>query len=156
MTIAGNDRLQVAPPQVNARVVGFAVDRARRVVLQERAPGQPWGRLHTGCRKDRGHDIHELHRVRNGSTRSLLLWELDEQRNLNRLAIEKDAVLILAVIAEPLAMVGEDHDQRIVVHLRLLEMLHEGADDRVDGLDLRVVRGLVRRVRLEEMKEEKL
>src|SRR5688500_15278997 len=106
MSIAGNNRLQITPPEVNAGVIGFAVDRARCVVFQKGAPGQPWRRFYTGCRKDRGHDIDELHRVRNGRTGALLPWELDEQRNLNRLAIEKDAVLVLAVISQSFSMIG--------------------------------------------------
>ena len=90
--------------------------------------------------------------------------ELDEERNTKLLAVEEDPVLVLAVVAEPLAVVGEEDDDRLVVDPFRFQETEEASDDRVGGRDLPVVgprrvpapeglRRIVRRVRLVEMEE---
>ncbi len=73
-------------------------------------------------------------------------------------------MLVLAVVAEALAVVGEQDDERLVVDPQLLEPRDEAADDGVGGGDVAVVlvgvargEGLGRRVRgvgLVEVEEE--
>ena len=67
------------------------------------------------------------------------LRQLEDQRHLERLAVEEDAVLLLAVVAQPLAVVGEEDDDRPVVDPLLLQLGEQVADDRVGGGDLAVV-----------------
>ena len=68
--------------------------------------------------------------------------QLHQQRHLDRLAVEEDAVLVLAVLAQPLAVVGEQDDQRAVVDPELSQLGDQVADHRVGGGDLAVVGGL--------------
>jgi hypothetical protein len=73
-------------------------------------------------------------------------------------------VLLLDVVAEPLAMVGKQHDQRAVVETALLEPGHEAVQDAVGVRDLAVIgmdvalvegrRGIPGTVRVEQVEEE--
>src|SRR5436309_1301700 len=90
--------------------------------------------------------------------------QLHDERNLDRFAVEKDAVFILPVIAEPFAMIGKEDDERAVVDAGAAERVEKAADDRVGGGDLGVVwlearperlRRVVGGVRLVEVQEKK-
>ena len=50
------------------------------------------------------------------------LGQLDEQRHVDGLVVEQDAVLLLAVLAQALAVVGEQDDQRPVVDAEPLQL----------------------------------
>jgi hypothetical protein len=91
--------------------------------------------------------------------------QLQHQRDLQRFPIQEDAVLLLPVVEQALAMVGQEHDQRSVVEVLLLERGDEAPDQAVRVSDLSVVGtvlvlGLVRlgrrvrRVRVEQVQEE--
>src|SRR4029453_6068449 len=103
---------------------------------------------------------------RSGDARSteLRARKLHEERDPDLLAIEKDAVLVLAVVAQPLPMVGKEDDDRAVVEPFLAEEIEEASDDRVGGGDFSVVRRRrvaraerigrgIRRVRLVEVEK---
>jgi hypothetical protein len=87
---------------------------------------------------------------------------------VDRLAVDQHAVLVLAVVVEPFAVVREEHDQGAVVDAASLEELQKGSDDLVGPRDLAVVAQLVPgeirlgrlvgRMRLEEVEkgEERL
>ncbi len=83
---------------------------------------------------------------------------------MDRLAIEQDAVLVLAVLAEPLAVVREEDDDRPVVDAEALQLVQQVADDPIGRGHLAVVllgiargeglRRLVGGVRLVDVEEE--
>ena len=59
---------------------------------------------------------------------------------MDRRLVEEDAVRVLAVLAERLAVVARDHDEGAVVQLPFAETREEAPDRRVDARDLAVVR----------------
>ena len=65
--------------------------------------------------------------------------ELHEERHLERLAVEEDAVLVLAVLPEPLAVVGEEDDEALLVEAERLQPVDQLAHDGVRRGDLAVV-----------------
>src|SRR5438477_5014174 len=84
---------------------------------------------------------------------------------MENFAIEQHAVLGLAVVAEPLAVIAAQDDQRWIVQPAFVEIREEPPDDRICRGDLAVVRTrcvlrskrfhwLVRRVRLEQMEKK--
>ena len=87
---------------------------------------------------------------------------LDDQRHVDRLVVEEQAVLLLAVIAEAFAVIRQQHDRRSVVELMRLQVVDEAADDLVGVGDLAVVGRVLREarrrrvglVRLVEMQEQ--
>ena len=90
--------------------------------------------------------------------------QLHEQWHVDRLAIEQDPVLRLAVVVEPFAVVRDEHHQRLVVAAELAQPLEQLAERRVGRRDLALVRravarelvrrGCPGRVRLVEVDEE--
>ena len=78
-----------------------------------------------------------------GLARAARPRQLDHQRNVDRLAVEENAVLVLAVVVEPLAVVRQEDDEGAVVDVLVLEVLQERADDLVGPRDLAVVGQLV-------------
>ncbi len=59
---------------------------------------------------------------------------------LQHAVVEKHPVLLLAVLAEALAVIGDDRDERAVEAAAALERRDQAADARVDVGDLAVVR----------------
>ena len=85
---------------------------------------------------DRREDVGQLDRRVDGRPRRTeirprSLRELHEERDLEDVPVEEDAVLVLAVLAEALAVVGEDDDEGPVVEPLLPEEGEEAADDGV-------------------------
>ena len=119
-------------------------------------------RRHADEVEDRRHHVDVLHRRRHAAP-GMTARQLDHQRHVRRLAVEKHAVLLLAVIAEPLAVVREQHDGRSIVELRRAKAIEQAADELVGIRDLAVVRIVLREtlgrrirlVRLVEMQKEK-
>jgi hypothetical protein len=66
--------------------------------------------------------------------------ELQQQRHLDRLAVEEDAVLLFPMVAEAFAVVGDDEDEGAVVEPAVAQELQEVAHDRIGAGDLRVIR----------------
>ncbi len=56
------------------------------------------------------------------------------------LVVHEQPVLLLAVIAEPFAVIGDEDDRGLIVELMRLQVPHEPADDFVRVGDLAVVR----------------
>ncbi len=124
-------RSEIAPAQVETRIERLAVDaalvclsgRASREGRRERVPGQPRrdrgacdlgdGRKHVRQRDRSGHGLAGPPRLR----------ELDHQRNVDRFPVEQDAVLVLAVVVQALAVIREEDDERAVVDLLVLQIL---------------------------------
>ena len=90
--------------------------------------------------------------------------ELHQERHLDRLAVEEDAVLLFAVVAEALAVIGEQDDEGSVVEPEPAQAIEERAHRGIRGRHLAVVgigvRGaprlgrLVGGVRLVQVEEE--
>src|SRR5439155_13128897 len=65
--------------------------------------------------------------------------ELQEERYVKDLAIEQDAVLLLAVVPEAFPVVGDEKDDRAVVDPLALELPEELSHDGVARRDLAIV-----------------
>ncbi len=104
-----------------------------------------------------------LHRRRDASARAPRAGQLDHERHPDGFVVEEDAVLVLAVIAEAFAVIGEKDDRRGVVEAFRSQKPEQLAEVLVGVLDLAVVgagggefgRGRIRRVRLVGVDEQK-
>ena len=162
-----HERAQLAPAEMDSRVVRFAVDRLaapapRSIEKGLSLQGLRWPQLQE--RSDRRHDVDQadgpLH-ARAGLARAR---QLEEERHVEGLAVEEYAVLLLAMVAEPLAVVGDEEDDRAVIDTRAAELAEELSDHRVARRDLAVVGSavaaaeglgrLIRRVRLVDVQEQ--
>ena len=63
-------------------------------------------------------------------------------------------MLIFTVIHQAFAVIGQKHDERTIVDAERFQLLNQSADDRVGLRDLAVIRRVVRRVRLVDVKKE--
>ena len=74
-------------------------------------------------------------------------WSFDEQRNADCL-VERVVPLLLhtAVGAQQVAMVGGEHDDRVIGHARVVERLKDPADGLIDQLVEVVVEASIRHV----------
>jgi len=88
---------------------------------------------------DRREDVGDLHRRLDARAGQGASGELDQERDLNRLAVEKDAVLHLAVVSEAFSVIGEEEDQGPVVETDPLELGEEPSHDCVGIRDLPVI-----------------
>ena len=112
-----------------------------------------------------GKDIDQLCRCRDAAASELPPGEFDDQWNVENFAVQKYAVFRFAVIAQPLAVIATENDERLIVEAARFQFGEEAADDGVGGRDLAIVwiavlrferlDRLVGRVRLEEVKKEK-
>src|SRR5262249_46328207 len=66
----------------------------------------------------------------------------DDERHVHRRVVDEDAVRLLAVLAEALAVIGERDDERVVEDAASGEPLDERADRAVHERDLAVVRAI--------------
>ena len=104
-----------------------------------------------------------LHHVGDAAARAAIALLLDDERHADRFVVDEQAVFLLAVIAEPFAMIRQQHDRRPIVELVRFQVPHELADDFVRVGDLAVVGSVlgeavgrrVRLVRLVQVQEEK-
>ena len=166
-------RREVAPAEVEARVERLGVETPLRATpLRPRRRSNREQRLARRREREllaeesghRGKDVDETGGSGDALAGPRAARELDEERNPELLAVEKDPVLVLAVVAEPFAVIGEEDDDRPVVDPFRLQESEKASEDRVRGRDLSVVGaarvaaleglgGIVRRVRLVEMEE---
>ena len=111
--------------------------------------------------EDGGSDVDVLDRRADAAGR-IAARQLDDERHVHRRVVEEQAVLLLAVIAETLAVIGQQHDRRLLVEGRRAQPIEQASDDLVRVSDLAVVR-FVRRetrrrgigfVRLVDVKEQ--
>src|SRR6185295_8462636 len=106
---------QLAPSEVVPRIEGLRVDAPDdRWVPRELRP-----RRHaieafcgeSGEVEQRGGDVHLGRRPAHPSPRPRVTGQPQDEGNAHRLAIQEDAVLLLSVIPEALAVVGRYRDQ---------------------------------------------
>ena len=101
--------------------------------------------------------------VPHAPARTRVAFLLDDQRHVDGLVVDEQAVLLLAMISEALAVIGQQHDGGPIVQLVGFQIGDERADDFVRAGDFAVVgrvlseprRRGVRFVRLVQMKEQK-
>ena len=106
--------------------------------------------------EDRGQQVDVAHRPVHDASRAVARGGPDDQGGVNRRVVHEEAVERLAVVAEPLAVIAGEDDQRVVEEAALVEGTPEVADERVGVGHLAVVRPsritrlerLLRRVRL--------
>ncbi len=163
-----HQRAQRAPAEVDARVVRLAVDALGRppcpgprsrsdAPLRTLAPELQEGR-------DRRHDVGQRDGRREPGPGLARARQLQQERDVEDLAIEQDPVLLLPVVSEPLPVVGDEKDDGAIVEPLALQAVDELADDGVRRRDLGVVGRpvagaeglgrLVGEVRLEEVHEQ--
>ncbi len=166
---AVGQRRQLAPPEVIARIQRFRIHGLLRELpraLDERPQGpsaEVSGKRRLHKIQNRGHDVDVLHDVADPASRAGVAGRLDDQRNVNRFVVEKQAVLLLPVIPEAFAVIGEQDDGGAVVQLVRLQVLNQTADDFVAVGDLAVVWRVLREalgrrvrfVRLVEVQKQK-
>ena len=92
--------------------------------------------------EDRGHDVDNAHLL--GDDAGGDVGAGDDERNPHRAVVDEKAVLLLAVFAERLAVIGHDHDNRAIETSGRFELLQQTSDQRVGGRNLTVVRPLRR------------
>src|SRR5439155_15888496 len=119
VVMAGIDeRAKRSPPEMDPGVVRFAVDPPRtspRVSIEKRNPLEGRGRAERQEGRDRRHDIDQSDGLPHARPRVAGTRKLQDERYVEDLAIEEDPVLLLAVVVEPLPMVGDQEDDRAVV-----------------------------------------
>ena len=124
-----DQRGQLAPAEVQARVPGLRVEVARGRLLppqvEQRAAVEPRGDRPAGQGQQGRGDVHQLRRRGDRGPAEARSGELQEQRHLQGLAVEEDPVLRLAVLAQPLAVVGEQDDHGLVVDPPVFQLLQE-------------------------------
>src|SRR6266545_7717222 len=101
-------------------VVGFAVDPpgqgpALAVSIEKGHSLETRGRLDLQEGRDRGHDVDQPDGLRHARSRVAREGKLQEKGDVEGLAIEQDPVLLLAMVPQPLPMVGDEEDDRAVV-----------------------------------------
>ena len=89
--------------------------------------------------ENRRHEIDELHDGLDPSSRALARRLLDDERDVDRVVVDEEPVLLLAVIAESFAVVRHENHGRLVVELMGLQIVQQPADDLVRVGDLAVV-----------------
>src|SRR5262249_29131233 len=113
------ERREIAPPEVIARKQSLAVERAvvrDRLLPQQREPGELCGRRRKFQQtRQGGKHIDEAGRSRDSLAVAAATGQLDDQRNPNRLPVEKEAVLVLPMVAEAFAMIRKQHDDRVLI-----------------------------------------
>ncbi len=120
-----------------------------------------------------GRHVDALHLARDARARAAVAGELHDQRDVDELVEQAPAVEPEPVVLELLAVVGQEHDERVVVEAQRLELAHEAAElavaegyvpvvlrdhalavERLLVVGARVARGVrLRRVRLEHAVE---
>ena len=131
MVAVVDQRREIAPPEVEPRIERLAVDPARdrgfpggpRVC--EWPPDQARRRGEAEQGADRGEDIRQRRRRAHRFPGLTGAGQFEHQRDVEGLPVEKDAVLLLAMIAQPFAMVGEEKDDGAVVEIPGLQLLQE-------------------------------
>ena len=99
-------------------------------------------RRHLGADQiqDGRHHVDDANLVRHGAGRHARPGY--DQRNAHRRVVDEEAVLLLAVLAERLAVVGDDDHKRVVETPTLLQPIEEPANLRIGGGNLGVVGAL--------------
>ncbi len=141
------ERVQGAPAEVVAGVHRLGVDpllgHLARPFQQwpQRAAAQVLGAGRADEIEDGRHDVDVLHRLGDARARLRLVGHLDDERHVHGVVVEEDAVLFLAVVAEPFTVIRHEEDRRLPVQLLALERVQQPADHLVVVRHLLVVRG---------------
>ena len=128
---------------MQAGVESLGVDPPRRHVLgQERDPGHaPWAPCIPSRPSTVGATSSSSTGRRRGAAGLLSLGQLDQQRHVDGLVVKENAVLVFAMIAQALAVVREEDDERLVIDVQTLQLGDQLAHDLVRRGDLAVVLG---------------
>ena len=125
---------------MSPRVDALGVDLSPGEWLgKERTAAQPVAGVELQDLGNGGNDIDQPDRVSGGRARPLVAGELDYERDLKRLAVEEDSMLLLAMVQKPLAVVRNEDDQRSIVEPALFQRLEKAAHGRIGEGDLGVV-----------------
>ncbi len=89
--------------------------------------------------EDRRRDVGQLGGRVDRLSRPGAARELDEQRHLERLSIEEDAVGVVAVVAEPFAVIRHQDDESVVVVPQFAQTVEQAAHEVVGVGDLGIV-----------------
>jgi hypothetical protein len=107
--------------------------REQILALGGLAAGQPEDAEH------RRHDVNGADRAVVRPSRRQHAREPPDERHADGRVVDEDAVRLLAVLAEALAVVGGQDDQRVIEDAGRAEPVEEAADALVGLRDLRVV-----------------
>src|SRR6202022_1320202 len=106
-----------------------AVDRAVAAGTggrkQQRSSRERTRRRRPDEARDRRKDVHEPHGGPGSLPRGAPVRELEQERHPQGFPIEKQTVLVFAVIPQALPMVGEQDDERTVVETASLQERQE-------------------------------
>ena len=86
------------------------------------------------------HHVHRANRVRHFSAAHQVVRRADHERHVGDAVVDEEPVLAFPVVAEALAVVAHDDDDRPVVDAHRLQLLHDAANLAVDEGHLAVVR----------------
>ena len=115
-----------------AAVADLGERRTRRLVALERALQRPAGEIgrerHLHRLEHGGRHVDALHLARDARARAAVAGELHDQRDADELVEQAPAVEPEPVVLELLAVVGQEHDERVVVEAQRLELAHEAAE----------------------------
>ena len=151
-------------PRRRSPVPAAGPPRPRAAARSER-PRRPPARGAPARSRMRRHEVDVLHRVRTrGARRPRPPGSFTIERHADRRVVEEQPVLLLAVVAEPFAVIRQEDDRRARSYSpRCFSHGDQLADDLVGAGDLAVVGvrtranrsgGRVRRVRLVDVEEE--
>src|SRR5215469_10540773 len=107
-----------------------------------------------GSFEDGGSDVNQSH-AGGDPLDGLVARQLHQQRDVNGLVVEKDAVGVFSVGAETPAVVGGDDDQRVVEEFVSLEGSDQPGDRGVGGGNGSVISGGRGGQRVNEVNPEK-
>ena len=149
---AVGQRVELAPAEVVAPVEGLGVQALlgkrpageRRHERPAAQPGRPGGARQL---EDRRHQIDVLDGPGHAMSRVTRARELHDERHADGLAVEKQPVLPLAVIAEALAVIRQQHDEGLVVEAAAAERRHQASHQLVGVRNLPVVGRVLRKAR---------
>ena len=162
------ERAELAPAEVQSGIERLRVDPPRGRLgageREERDTGRLRRRLGAGERGRGRVEVDQRRGRGHALAGALAAGQLEDQRHVQRFAVEEHAVLRFAVVAEAFAVVREDEDRRPLVLAALPQAVEEAAERGVGGGDLAVVRigearperlgRGVRRVWLEQVDEQ--
>jgi len=125
---------------MEARVVGLGVEPAGPALRgEERAAAQSLGRLHVEEAGQGGEEVDQPHGGGDARPAPGRAGKLHEEGHVEGPSVEQDAVVLLPVLAQALAVVGEDDHDRAVVDPPLAQLVEEEAHRLVGRGDLAVV-----------------
>ncbi len=146
LEMVGSHRPQRRPAIVQERIerlgVDLAVDRGSLAPDKghEALPVNRLRRIDPDGIENRGVEIHVADRGRHDPAAGNAAGRSDDQRDVDRRVVDEEPVRQLPVIAEPLAVIPGDDDERIVEQTAILEKPPETAEERIGVGHFAVIR----------------